>query len=255
MTGKSQEAAGAQGLPAYRAQVLQRHAEAFRLHAEVAAAVETEITTPRPHPTHVHLVLDMLLLQGVKSHVSVSLLCQHGLMEDAATATRRLLEMSVQAVYIGQEGDERLRRRRAGQFTAYLWRQLTPGQKRILPPAIRARWTSLGRGYGRFIPRSIGWGPSFRQMFKDIGHLDLWETDYSLLSSIAHGTADTQVFQFSSRNVRVHDDRFASVLLTYASRYLLVITDPWRSVFERPLPDSWEGLRERITGRVPSPAD
>ena len=235
---------------AYRAQVLQRHSTAFGLHADVAAAVEVEITRPRPHPSHVHLVLDMLLVQSLKAHLAVSPLCQHGLMEDAATITRRLLELSVQAVYIGQEGDERLRRRRAGQYAAYLWRQLTPRLKQSLPPEVRAVWIGLGRGYGRYITRKHGWGPSFRDMFDAIGHLDLYEKDYSLLSSIAHGTPDTQVFQFSRRKVRVHDDRFASILLVYASRYLLVVTDPWRTVFDLPLPRDWEELGDRVRAEV-----
>jgi hypothetical protein len=47
----------------------------------------------------------MLLVQAQKSHVAVSLLAQHGFMEDTATLASRLLEVSVQAIYIDAEGD------------------------------------------------------------------------------------------------------------------------------------------------------
>jgi hypothetical protein len=52
----------------------------------------------------------MVLLQGLKSYGAVLLLAQHALMEDCATIARRLMELSVTAVYIGAEADTKVRR-------------------------------------------------------------------------------------------------------------------------------------------------
>ena len=109
-----------QKLRAYRAAVWKRHQAWFEHHHRVAQALEIAVQTPRPYPTHVHLVLDMLMLQGLKSHAAVSLLAQHGLMEDTASVARRLMELAVQAAYIGLESDEPERRRRAGCHAAFM---------------------------------------------------------------------------------------------------------------------------------------
>ncbi len=215
----------------YRDSVVSKHRSAFLLHQETARAIEADVLGTHAFPTHVELVVHMLTVQAIKSHAAVSLLSQHGLWEETAAACRRLLELTIQAIFIGQESDPILRKRRAGQFAAYLWRQLPRAVKQRLPPDVRAPWTSLGRGYGRFIKRKTGWGPTLHDMFRDCGHIDLYRTDYKLLSSITHGTADAQVFQFSTTEIRVHDDRFVPTLLIYASRYLLAGTDPWRTVF------------------------
>lgn len=215
----------------YRKAVIARHREAFQLHQQTASTIGADLFGEHAFPTHVEMVVHMLAVQAYKAHSAVSLLSQHGLWEESAASCRRLLELTIQAIFIGQESDPTLRRRRAGQFAAYLWRQLPRKAKQRLPPEIRAPWTSLGRGYGRFIRRKNGWGPSLHDMFRDCGHLDLYRSDYKFLSSITHGTADSLVFQFSTTEIRVHDDRFASTLLIYASRYLLVGTDPWRTVF------------------------
>ncbi len=232
-------------LEAYRAEVWRRHVEAFGLHTDLAGLVEADLLVPRLHDSHVHLVLDMLTIQGLKAHAAVSLLCQHGLMEEAATACRRLLELCVQARYIGLDDEDKVRRRRAGQYAAYLWRQLPRRVKLKLPAELRAPWTSLGRGYGRFV-RKNRWGPSFHDMFREIGRLDLYRSDYSLLSSIAHGTADQQVFQFSGETIRIHDDGFTSVLLVYASRYYLALVDAWFYVYERPVSDDLSLVGDRL---------
>src|SRR5205823_1635781 len=134
----------------------------------------------------------------------------------------RLLEISIQAVYIGAESEELLRTRRAGRYLAFMWRSLTPRIKHRLHPAARASWSSWARKFGRFIPRKAKrWGPDFRTMFKEIGSEDLYIDDYSFLSAIAHGIGDSQVFQHSVRRVRVHSHEFAPVLLVYGSRYYL----------------------------------
>lgn len=217
----------------YRKRVLAAYPKEFDIHREVAATLEAAIiSNPRTYPTLVHLVIDMLMLQSMKSHSTISLLAQHGLQEDTATITRRLLELSVQAAYIGSESDDGERRRRAGRYLAFLWRQLPRRIKLRLPTQVRRQWISIGRGYGRFVRNgATRWGPNFRSMFTAIGSEDLYLTDYALLSSIAHGAEDSQVFQFSSTRVRLHTHQFVPILLVYGSRYYLVTATQWIQLF------------------------
>jgi len=232
----------------FRARVRNLHEAAFTIHEEASTLVQQDLQGRRAFPTHVEIVIHMLAVQGVKAHAAVMFLCEQGLIEDSATICRRLMELGVQAMYIGQESDPILRRRRAGQYAAYLWRQLPRRAKRRLPLEIRRTWTSLERGYGRFIKRKYGWGPTFKHMFKEVGSLDLYETDYSFLSSIAHGSGDLQVFQFAVDTIRTRDDRFQSRLLVYASRYLLALTDPWRTIFDVEMSAELEACGKKLTG-------
>jgi hypothetical protein len=208
------------------------HRGAFDLHTAVAVALEGAVIRPRAHPTIIHIVLDMLMLQGLKSHATVSLLSQHGLMEDTATIARRLLELSVQAVYIGAESEQPEQLRRAGRYLAFLWRQLPGRMKHRLPSSLRAEWTGWARKYGRLVPaRAKQWGPTFREIFREVGAEDLYLQDYSFLSAIAHGSSDAQVFQHSVRRVRLHSHDFAPIVLVYASRYYLALAEQWNRMF------------------------
>ncbi len=231
----------------YRKRVLAAYPTEFAIYSDVAQTLEDAIQRPRNHPTLPHLVLDMFMIQGLKSCATVALLAQHGLMEDAATIARRLLELSVQAVYIGAESVESQRIRRAGKYLAYLWRQLTPTLKKRLPPGVRKDWTTWARRYGRFVPRTAKrWGPDFRSMFKEVGREDLYLTDYAFLSSMAHGAADSQVFQYSVRRIRIHRHDFAPVVLVYSSRYYMVIAEQWNRLFALIANDTFGRLTKRV---------
>lgn len=220
-------------LTAYRQSILDKHSTYFDKHHEIARTLEKAVMEPRAFPSHVHLVLEMLMHQGLKSHAVVSLLSQHGLMEDTAAACRRLLELAVQATYISCESDERERRRRAGRFAAFLWRRVPPDLKKRLPDEVRRMWIGLGKGYGRLVPKNARrWAPDFRTMFQHIDQDDLYVQDYSLLSSMTHGTSDHQVFQFATVPLRMHRDDFVPALLRYSSRYYLALGYAWNRSFE-----------------------
>jgi hypothetical protein len=235
-------------ITSYRKQVLKTYRREFAIHTQVATSLEAALLLQRVHPTPVHLAVDMLALQSMKSHATVSILAQHGLMEDTATIARRLLELSIQVVYIGAESVEEERLRRAGCYLAFMWRQLPPRIKHRLPPHVRRQWTSLGRSYGRFVPRKAKkWGPDFRTMFKQAGSEDLYLKDYSILSAIAHGTADSQVFQFASPAIRVHSHEFAPILLVYSSRYYLVVAEQWNRLFHLLNDATFDELTRRVT--------
>lgn len=247
LTPGSPVSAADQDLTKYRTGVWERHKNWFEFHHEVAAALEAAVKQPRTYPTHVHLVLEMLMLQGLKSHAAVSLLAQHGLMEDAASATRRLMELAIQAGYIGLESDEKERRRRAGRLAAFMWRRVPDRFKRRLPDEVRKMWVGLGRGYGRYVPANARrWGPTFFDMFVELGQEELYRQDYSFLSGLAHGTSDHQVFQFATMPFRIHRDDHASVLLRYSSRYYLALAYAWNKAFDVLAETDFDEFTERM---------
>lgn len=167
-------------LSEYRKRVLRTHRKAVDSHAEVLGTVEAAMMTPRAHSTVDRLVLDMLLLQGLKSDGAVLLLAQHGLMEDTATIARRLMELSVTAVYIGAEPDTTERRQGAGMYLSFMWRQVPGNIRKRLPSRSRRRWSTIARRYDQFVSdKARQWGPKWFDMFKEIGAEDLYRKDYS----------------------------------------------------------------------------
>jgi hypothetical protein len=68
-------------------------------------------------------------------------------------------------------------------------------------------------------------------MFKAAGLERLYNTDYKLLSAIAHGSPDEQVFTFSQNPIQVHSHHHASILLVFASRYYLTIAEQWNGEY------------------------
>ena len=236
-----------ESVTAYRRKVFEKYGTEFELHTDVADVLEQAVTTSRSHPSLVHMVLDMFMVQSAKCHAMVSVVAQHGCMEDAATLARRLLELSVQAIYIGSESEEQERRGRAGQYLAYLWRQLPPKIKHRFPPHVRSKWTGIGRGYGRRIPKKGNrWGPNFFTMFEAIGSEALYRSDYSLLSSIAHGAADDQVMQFSAQRIAIQGHEVAPILLVYSSRYYLATAEVWRQCFGILSDEAFGDLSRRV---------
>ena len=223
---------GPQSVRSYRATVRGAHAEAFAIHADVAVTLEDAFLAPRGHPDEVSVVLDMLMVQGYKAHLSVCLLSEHGMIEDAATIARRLLELSVQAVYIAADDNPKVHQRRAGSYLAFLWRKFPRRFRQNFPAQAKARWSGYARQYGRFVKKNKkSWGPNWKQMFIDIGAEKLYNTDYALLSSSAHGSPDEQVLTFSATTVKVHAHHHVSALLVVASKYYLTIAEQWNNRF------------------------
>ncbi len=219
-------------IKAYTDRVKERHREAFELWRVVAATYRRAQETGRRRPTDLHVVLDMLLLQASNTHAALALLAQHGLMEDAATMVRRLMEISIQSTYIAADDQQRTRDRRAGAYLAFLWRRLPRRTKLLLPPTLRAGWSVTARRFGRFVPKKAKrWGPDWRTMFRECHAEDLYLSDYSFLSGIAHGSPEEQILRFSAPQIRAHDDRHVSAVLVYGSKYLAIVGEHWNGLF------------------------
>jgi len=216
----------------YRRRVRTRHRAAFRLWSQASRTYREALAVPRRRDTDLRIAVDMLMMQASNTHDAISIVAEHGLHEDAATLTRRLLELSIQATYIAKDESPKVRARRAGSYLAYLWRKLPRKAKRVLPAIHRDEWSGTARSYGRFVRRGAKrWGPDWRTMFKECHAEDLYDSDYEFLSNAAHGASAEQVIRFSSFPLTAHQDRHVSVLLVYSSRYLAILGEHWNELF------------------------
>ncbi len=223
-----------------------KYREAFSLHRDVATVLEHAIGQPRRLADEVARAADMLMIQAYKAHASVYFLAVRAQVEDAATIVRRLLEIAVQAIYITGDSDPGVRNERAGRFLARLWASIPDEWRTMMALEERAAWEAYYQAHRHLLPaKRKSWGPDFRSMFHEIGHVSTYEHDYSLLSSIAHGTPPSLVQDYAQSIVTLRSDTFVDVMLVFATRYYLAVAGQWNESFR--LIDSGElvGLVDR----------
>jgi hypothetical protein len=132
----------------FRANIRRKYAAEFQLHRDVAEALEPVVGAGRSFPTNAHIAVDMLLTQAYKTHFAVRLLAERAQPEDAATLTRRLMELAIQAIYIGCDDDESVMATRAGCYLAWLWRSVPTELQTRLPEAAQLKWQTILDEYG-----------------------------------------------------------------------------------------------------------
>lgn len=221
----------------YRQRVRDAHPAEFALHGEVMQLFEEALTRERAREGVERLAIDMLMHQGFKTHVSVRIVCEHGFMEDAATLTRRLFELTLQALYIRHPGTEDERRKRAGRYLAFLWRQVHPHWRAQLPQPVREEWETIAVPYDSLLPaKARDWSDKDRRKMchevKGGGAEgdDLYD-DYRFLSALAHGSSEKLLVDFSRTHLHTHEVKYAGVLMVYASRYQMSIGQEWQKLF------------------------
>jgi hypothetical protein len=226
-----------EGIDSFRQRVIEAHKDAFAIHTEVIEVFESAFLRPRTRDTSLRVALELLMYQAVKSDGAVSLLAQHGLMEDTATIARRLMELAVQATYIWADGDAELQVERSSRYVAFLWRNLPPQATARMPDHIKEHWKSIDEVVGEALkPAARQWGPKWNDMFAAVGMSELYVEDYSFLSSTAHGSHQDLIFHFSLAKTKVQRHDGAWVLLWYASKYFLIVAGMWNNVVEE-IPD------------------
>src|SRR5262245_38187407 len=82
----------------FRARVIEKYAVYFSFCQKVAATFEKALDKPQELHDEVARVLSMFMYQAYKAHSSMYVLAVRAFVEDAATITRRLLEIAVQAI-------------------------------------------------------------------------------------------------------------------------------------------------------------
>jgi hypothetical protein len=227
----------------FRASVRARNAADFQRHLEVAGRVERIVIRERALSSCARIAVDMLLNQAFKAHYSVALLLEHAHTEDAATIVRRLLEIAVQAIWIGAESDADEQETKAGTYLASLWEEAPEELKAIVRKSSRQDWEVIHAKYRRKIDRSgLRWGPSFKKMFSDAGLSRTYEEDYAFLSKLSHGSVTMSLVFYSRREIPLRSDTHAPVLLDYANRYLAGIVEVWNRVFKIVPDQEWREL-------------
>lgn len=211
-------------LDQFRKQVRDRWRNEFALHRRALDIIEPAVTQPRRHDDHLALALDMLFVQAYKSHVSVRFLAELGHMEDTATITRRVLELSVFAGYITEPTVDSERVARADRYLANLWYELAPEGRVVLPTEVHGFWEALAPG----VPR--GGLPSFQAMFAALGKHETYKKDYDLLCGIAHGSSSDQLIAFAHQTVPVRPDWHLGTLLVFATKYALGVSILWNEI-------------------------
>lgn len=209
-----------------------KYRDAFSLHRDVATTLESAVRRTRRLADGVSRAADMLMVQGYKAHGSVYLLAVRAQVEDAATITRKLLEIAVQTIYITADDNADVCRQRAGRYLAYLWNSVPQEWRAKMPDRERQVWEAYHADHGRLLSeRSRSWGPNVRSMFEEIGQPETYEQDYSLLSRIAHGTPPSLVQDYAQPIVPLRDDTFVPMVLVFASRYYLATAGQWNRLF------------------------
>jgi len=231
----------------FRRSVRQRYPTAFALHREVLELLEPSVEKPRRHDGLLELAVDMLFIQCYKAHISVMILSEHGHMEDAATMSRRLLELAAEVGYLGLPPNAETRLQRAKRYLADLWLDLPPEVQQGMPTGAKQFWSNLAEG----VPR--GAFPSFQRMFSEFGRQDTYDEDYRLLSRIAHGASSDQIIAFAANTIPVRPLWHLDAVMVVASRYFVaaahVWNDNWRLLDQPRLDD----LTKRLADWRPDP--
>src|SRR5689334_17959727 len=216
---------------AYRSDVRRRYAKAFELHRTALELIKPAVGSERRLESVVHVTLDMLMTQAYKTHYAVSVLAERGHVEDAATLTRRLMELAVQAVYIGAESEDDIRVRRAGAYLAHLWRSSETEARKHLPAEIVQEWERIYTAYQGELKSKTRWGPRWDQMFEALGLGDTYTQDYSLLSGVAHGSTPEALMTYSMSTVPIRSHYQVPTLLHFSTRYYLAVAGQWNNYF------------------------
>jgi hypothetical protein len=217
---------------------INRHRAGFDLWRLVHETLEDVVIRDRNQQQSFERALDLLFIQGFKSHGSLYSLCVLGHCEDAATIARRIFEIALQVGYLDSEEPER--ENRGNQYLAYFW-HLAKGilANPSLPPEDRQRWQQLydqNKKWLRFNKRGNplpNWsGLSFADLASKLNMQQAYEVDYRFLSNAAHSSAAGAMLNVIGGTLQITDDAFVTPILVYGTRYMLAVTEVWNAHFK-----------------------
>jgi hypothetical protein len=230
-------------LPQFRLETRSKNHRAFELADRVAEIVLDASVRTLNLSDEVTRALDMLMQQTWRTYLSVILLAERSLMEDVALLCRRLLELVVQASYIGTAKEAEVRMDRARRFLAKLWHAAPEALRQQLPAEDRARWEGWFASWRDRLPASPkSWWPTFRDLFIDLGKLEIYETDYRFYSASAHGGPVIFVKDYAGHTGGNYSTFDITVFLMHATRYCLAVTLIWNDTFSIIPNDTLDGL-------------
>ncbi len=230
---------------------IDRHRAGFDLWRFVHETLEDVVIRGRNHKGSFERALDLLFIQAFKSHGSMYSLCVLGHCEDAATITRRILEIALQVGYLDSEESER--ENRGQQYLAYFW-HLTKGI--LADPSLssenRQRWQQLydqNKKWLKFNKRGrplTNWsGLSFANLASKLNTQQTYEVDYRFLSNAAHSAAAGSMWNVVGGTPQITDDTFVTPILVYGTRYMLAVTEVWNAHFKLIEESKMEAFRKQ----------
>ena len=153
-----------------------------------------------------------LAVQVMRKHEALELLAERGFGQEAGMMLRSMFEATVNAVWISQDLDERLKRYHYYQFfSAQQYRNLAD-RKGITRHKVKNKVNESQQKTIKQIAEEDGWremekydfkkgaywsGKQLRQMAEDIGWLERYETIYKIYSDVTHAGAASGSDYFS----------------------------------------------------------
>jgi hypothetical protein len=212
----------------FAAAVRDEYGDEFRLHYRVAAMLQSTISTERSFPTRVHLAVNLLMTQAFSAHISVGRLAEIGHAGDALTIARRLIELAARAAHIvGPNTPEQDRPVRADEYLGWFWREVPTLTRERLSPEAREPWEAAESALKA--TGATGY-KSWKKIFNEIGHGALYG-DYSLLSTIAHGTPVMAPLHHAGDVIPIRDTTFVPAALNASNRFTLAVVLAWNDLF------------------------
>jgi hypothetical protein len=218
---------------------LTRHKDAFGLWLFIHQTLENVVIRDRDLRTAFARALDLLFIQGFKSHGSLYSLCVLGHCEDAATIARRVFEIALQIGYLDSEVPEREIRGR--QYLSYFFHLVPKGilANPSLKPEERRQWQRLYDQNKRWLKFSKGGNPSsnwsgFRivDLASKLNMQQAYNEDYRFLSNIAHASSAGSLLGMTGGELQITDDKAATPILVYGTRYVLAVIEVWNAHFK-----------------------
>lgn len=236
MTNESDSGDNAQNRT-FRKQMLDDHRPAFDIYLSMAQLAERAIAGDRQLHSSFEIALDLLFILAFKSYQALYFLTVNGLGEDAGTITRRLFEIALQVEYLSS--DRSLREERGKHYIAHFWHNATEiGLALNLPEDRRKWWKEQYNNHKRWLQfdrnqkPAINWfGSNFREIAKSLGVEDTYDTDYRLLSNIAHCSARGFLMKMNCAGIQIHSDSFVEAVLVYGTKYILTVVERWNEHF------------------------
>jgi len=235
----------------YAALMRDRFAPTFALHATVSAVLQRGVTMTRSLPTRRHLALNLLMTQVFTTHSSLAFVAEIGHAADAATLARRILELAARIHYIGAapdgEPESAQANERADTYLAFLWRELDRDMQASIPAPAREPWEAAD---ARLTALGTKKPATWKDTFIAAGLSDLYDEDYKLLSSIAHGSPLVAPMEHASDVVPLRGAMLVGPALRAANHYAVNAARVWNAAFELLDAEELDALA-RETSRVP----
>jgi hypothetical protein len=216
------------------------HPEALDLLQSLVRIFDEALKSKGRPADNFSLVFDTILFQALQSAESVLLLVENGLLDDALTVTRRLMELEIHSRWILADGDATSRDKRIREHLEITMNSFTELTDQQMPAAIEAQWREMG------IEPSKRRSPTkWKDKFVAVGAAERYRVDYKLLSLVAHGSPPALILRFTPEQARQQRLGLCSIILRHAAKHSAMVAALWNIEFEVVPDDEVQALLNR----------